>query len=222
MVIIVPTRSAGGTRVKTLDRLLESWSFYYNTADVVIAIDNDEKDIYPIETHENIQYVFVPRMSYCEKLNYVVKDYVDDYKVIGHLSDDHTFNTEFEKPIMHFVGKRSMGVCYGNDLLQGENLPTAPFISSNIIKGLGFMCPPGLKHMYVDNFWKDLGIRLDCLQYFPDIITEHMHWSAGKSVQDDQYKEVNDLMERDRTFFDAYRNHQMGIDIERVKKHIYG
>jgi hypothetical protein len=76
--------------------------------------------------------------------------------------------------------------------------------------------------MFVDNFWKDLGIRLDCLKYFPEIITEHYHWSNNKTIQDAQYSEVNNLMERDRKIFDDYRNNQMASDIQRVKNYING
>lgn len=228
MVIIVPTRSAGGIRVLTLDRLIESWEKTRVSSDMIVGIDDDEWEIYPKKEHPNLYYRSYSRTGYCDKLNSMCRsiaadDYntSDRYDIIGHLSDDHVFtNDMWDELIPDWIEHRGMGVCYGNDLLQGENLPTAPFISWNIIKALGFMCPPGLKHMFVDNFWKDLGIRLDCLKYFPEIITEHMHWSNGKTIQDAQYKEVNDLMQSDWKAFDEYRANQMDADIQRVKEQL--
>ena len=74
------------------------------------------------------------------------------------------------------------GIAYGNDLHQGEALPTAPVISSGIVGALGWMMGPGLKHMHVDDVWRDLGQAAGCLAYVPEVVIEHQHPDAGKPV----------------------------------------
>ncbi|NCV65265.1 MAG: hypothetical protein EBW16_03430 [Burkholderiaceae bacterium] len=54
------------------------------------------------------------------------------------------------------------------DLFQGQNLATAVMMSTNIIKALGFMAPPKLIHLYMDNFWMAIGNILDCIDYHHD------------------------------------------------------
>jgi hypothetical protein len=86
---------------------------------------------------------------------------------------------------------------YGNDLLQGANLPTAVFMTSDIIRALGWMVPPSLQHLYVDDSWRDLGRSAACLQYLPDVVIEHVHpFALGadhrpKAELDDGYRRVN-------------------------------
>lgn len=228
ILLIVPTRSAGGVRLQTLETLIESWHQTTDGySDMLINFDVDEAALYiPIvEKWGSGKITFLmsgKRVSYAEKLNGIIEAplLLDQYDIIGHPSDDHVFMTRgWEEPIIKWVSY--MGVGYGDDLLQGENLPTCPFISSSILKGLGFMCPPGMKHMFVDNFWKDLGLRLGCLKYFPEIIIEHRHWSNKKTTIDDQYLQVyNEYTEVDRKRFDEYRlSDEMELDVNKVRRY---
>ena len=84
------------------------------------------------------------------------------------------------------------------------SLPTAVFITSDIIRALGYMAPPCLKHMYLDNYWKALGEGAGCLRYLPDVVIEHMHPEAGKADVDAGYEDVWPLMEPDRAAYDGF------------------
>jgi hypothetical protein len=53
------------------------------------------------------------------------------------------------------------------------------------------MCYPKLCHLYIDNYWKDLGSGCDILKYFDDVIIEHFHYANKKSVKDENYQIVN-------------------------------
>jgi hypothetical protein len=87
--------------------------------------------------------------------------------------------------------QRRPSMAYGNDLLQGERLPTMIAMTSDIVKALDGMVPPKMKHLYLDNFWKKLGQDLGALTYLDHVIVEHMHPIAGKAEWDEGYKEVN-------------------------------
>lgn len=117
----------------------------------------------------------------------------DPVSAIGFMGDDHRPRTEgWDVAYIEELRRPGVGIVYGNDLLQGERLPTQCAMRRSIIEELGFMAPPVLKHMYVDNFWKDLGEATNCLRYLPDVVVEHMHPIAGKAEWDEGHKRVND------------------------------
>jgi hypothetical protein len=95
--------------------------------------------------------------------------------------------------------------------MQGVNLPTAVFMTSSIVTTLGYMAPPSLYHLFLDNSWKDWGNALRTrdlwrFRYMPDIIIEHLHPQAGKSEWDEGYVEVNggEMWTRDETAYKEY------------------
>jgi hypothetical protein len=109
---------------------------------------------------------------------------------IGFMGDDHMPRTSrWDQEL--YASLQPHGIVYGNDLLMGPNLPTAVMLDADIVRKLGWMIPPGLRHMYLDNFWKDLGGALGTLAYRGDIVIEHMHPVAGKAAEDDRYRVVN-------------------------------
>ena len=63
---------------------------------------------------------------------------------------------------------------------------------ARITRTLGYFSPPKQKHLFIDNFWRDLGIELGTLVYVPEVIIEHLHPFAGKAQWDEGYLEVND------------------------------
>lgn len=67
------------------------------------------------------------------------------------------------------------GVVYGNDLFQGENLPTVPGLSADIVRALGWYAPPVLGHLFCDNYWLELGRRSGLIKYLPDVQIQHRH-----------------------------------------------
>lgn len=83
------------------------------------------------------------------------------------------------------------GIVYGNDLLQGEKLPTAWFVSRDIAQTLGHLAPRELNHLYVDNYWLELGQGAECIKYLPNVILEHNHPLAGKAEWDETYEQNN-------------------------------
>ncbi|GAB1642537.1 hypothetical protein [Krasilnikovia sp. MM14-A1259] len=111
---------------------------------------------------------------------------------IGFMGDDHRPRTRgWDATYLEALHELGTGIVYGNDLLQGHRLPTQCAMTSDIIRALGFMSPPELRHMYVDNFWRDLGKAAGCLRYLPDVIVEHRHPVAGKAQMDEGYLRVN-------------------------------
>jgi len=217
MLYICPSRG----RPDNVVRLAQAWGETRTYADLLIALDEDDPELqgyltallayveeHPLATW--LEWAVRPRMRLGGTLNYWATDigYLEHYSIIGFLGDDHVPRTHgFDariKSAMDSMG--GTGVVYGNDLLQGQNLPTAVAISSNVIQALGYMVPPGMVHLWIDNAWGAMGKAMERYSYLPDVIIEHLHPAGGKAEWDERYVEVNSgaVWDADETAYKAW------------------
>lgn len=111
---------------------------------------------------------------------------------VGFAGDDHRLRTPgWDTEYVKALREMGTGIVYGDDLFQGEKLPTQCAMTVDIIEALGYMAPPTLRHLYVDTWWKALGEGAGCLRYLPQVIIEHMHPIAGKAEWDAGHARVN-------------------------------
>jgi hypothetical protein len=201
LVMIVPSKS----RPENASRLVQAVN---ETAGdelglLLIAIDHDEpraaeyQEAIPVdEEYDGWDWVKLVRAQAEPQrmgpvLNRVALEYAANADYIGFLGDDHLPRTDnWDEELIAALGGRP-GVAYGNDLAQGEKLPTACIVSSDIIRSLGYLCPPGQDHLYLDDFWKTLGLELGNLCYHEGVVIEHLHPTVGKAGWDDSYQENN-------------------------------
>ena len=184
---------------------------------IMIGLDDDNHSIYP--RLDDVIYEVNPRLRMNGTLNLLAMKYANQYQTITFMGDDHLPRTKnWDVTLYKPIEDRGFGFSYGNDLLQGENLPTAVMMSTNIIKALGFMAPPQLIHMFMDNFWKDAGNKLGSLFYFSNVIIEHMHAYAGKAELDEMYLSVNnaEVAGADGIAYGQYVQNQFEIDMSNV------
>lgn len=139
---------------------------------------------------------------------------------IGFMGDDHRPRTEgWDKAYLDELRRIGTGIVYGDDGFQHINLPTQVAMTCDIVQALGYMAPPRLTHMYVDNFWRDLGEHADCISYLPDIVIEHVHPLAGKAEWDDGYRRVNaaEMFDRDSRAYQSYLHTRAHTDVQAVR-----
>jgi len=116
------------------------------------------------------------------------------------------------------LAMQPLGVVYCNDLHQGEKLPTAAFVDAEIVRRLGYVVPPTIQHLYMDNYFRSLGEGLGTLTYLPDVVIEHMHPHAGKAEMDDGYRQVNstDAYREGLKAYRSYCRHRLPEDLARL------
>lgn len=216
MVYICPSRG----RPSNVMRLISEWEKTRTFAHLLIALDEDDPELihyseslidYEESSGEVLDWLhweIRPRMRLGGTLNYWATAKAAEYSIIGFLGDDHVPRTAgFDKHIqdaMYYL--YGTGVVYGNDLLQGQNLPTAVAISSNVIQALGYMVPPSMTHLFLDNAWGEMGKSMERYTYLPHVIIEHLHPAGGKAEWDDRYVEVNsgEMWNADETAYKAW------------------
>lgn len=142
-----------------------------------------------------------PRARLGPTLNAIARERAAEHTAIAFLGDDHRPRTPgWDARCLEILGNLPRtghgdngggGMVYGDDQFQGAAKPTAIVMSASIIRVLGWMVPPGLIHLYIDDAWLALGTAIGRIRYAPDVIIEHLTPYAGKSAWDAGYAEVN-------------------------------
>ena len=203
LAIIVPTRG----RPSNIEDLLFSLQETNTASDLWLVLDDDDPEL-DHYTELNNALIF-PRegKGMAKPLNKAAMFLLDDYRHFAFLGDDHRPRTDkWDQFFIKELDLLGTGLVYGNDLLQGENLPTAVAMTGDIVRELKGMVPPGLIHLYLDNFWMQLGKDLGAFSYLGHVILEHLHPIAGKAEWDEGYKAVNadDVYSADAKAFHQY------------------
>lgn len=215
LTMICPSRGRPGN----VQRVLESWRQNTDSARLVVVVDPDDPQLPGYKDLDcDLKVLDVPcRLG--PALNVVAPELARDADAVGFLSDSHFPRTTGWDTRLVEALPSGGGVSYSNDLLQYERLPTNPVITASLIRDLGYMAPPGLTHLYIDNFWKRLGEDLNALVYLPDVIVEHMHPSIGKAEWDVQWR-ANNAPEQDHAdsaFYSSFLRNQWPSDLARLK-----
>lgn len=194
--IVVPSRG----RPKAIRELVHSFQTTC-TADtkLIVAIDEDDpegpqywEDYWAVADEDTYALTEGPRLRIGGTLNLVVPLAARYSEAVGFMGDDHRPRTHgWDLRYLEALDALGTGVVYGNDMLQGANLPTQVAMTSDIVLATGRFVPDGMKHLWLDNAWKSLGEALDAMTYLQDVVVEHMHPSAGKGEWDDSYIENN-------------------------------
>lgn len=213
LAVIVPSRG----RPWNVQRLYQAWKDTGAEAHLIVAVDNDDPELGGYKPGEHCLIVR-DRLGLAGTLNETATDLAPAYRYLGFMGDDHLPRTQgWDKLICETLDELGTGIVYGNDLFQGQQLPTAVFLTSNIVSTLGYMCPPGLRHMYLDNTWLAWGRGISRLRYLPQVVIEHIHPHAGKGEADQTYGEVWPLMGPDGEAFRRYMADCYQADIAKLQ-----
>lgn len=204
LAILIPTRD----RNHKIKKLHEEWFKMTDPSvptDCVIILDEDNEHTY--ERLDGFIYHVVQSngvRGMTRPLNAVAKMLCHDYQYIGFWGDDHVpctrgWNSLMVSTLEHH---KPYSMVYGNDLLQQSNLPTEIIMDSRYVQKLGYMVPPSLVHLYVDNLWLFIGNFMKNIHYMPDVIIEHQHYTNKKAPVDDLYLELNSN-DADRATYEA-------------------
>lgn len=212
-------------RPENVERLIRAWVETGATSDLYVRVDDDDSKMedylkiinkFPFELYSfKFEILHGTRIRIGPVLNSLGPELAEIYSSVGFLGDDHVPRTSGWDSSLAFAVSGG-GIAYGNDLLQGEALPTAVLMSSDIIRATDQFCPPHQLHLYLDNYWLDLGKELGRIVYLPEVIIEHMHPGIGKASSDAVYGEVNSLDAVDKEAYELYKKIKFYEDVEKV------
>lgn len=225
LTIFVPTRG----RPEVLNQFgTEFEATKRENTKVVFIVDDDDplKERYFARNLLNLEIFVAPpsERGMNAAMNYGFREYARQGKLgyaIGFMGDDHRPRTVgWDTDYLTELALLGTGFVYGDDMFQGERLPTQVAFTTDIGLALSYMAPPSLQHLNVDTFWRDLGREINRITYLPNVIVEHMHPLAGKAIYDKNYRAVNSNMmaHRDAIAYEQYHTSgQFAEDVSRVK-----
>lgn len=188
---------------------------------VVFGVDSDDPNLNDYQAAGCLVEVVDPAgPGMVGALNQLVERYASQADTLGFAGDDHCPRTVgWDQRLCDAIEGMDGGVAYGNDLIQGPNLATAVVMDARIPQTLGYMAPPTLQHLYVDNVWLDWGRGLGKLAYRHDVVIEHLHPLAGKAENDERYQLVNNgtMFGRDEEAYRTYLANGLEADLEKLR-----
>jgi hypothetical protein len=221
IAIILPVRDGGTERHKRITRCLDSYRrVTQGLSDIYLLHDDDECHIYdPILKNypEVTNYCVKSGITLMEKINVHAMDIANEYKYIGFIGDDIVFKTKWEKEFLNWLSTEKYALAFANDLLHttGE-LATHPFITSNMIKALGFYGLPVVTHHYFDNYWMKITKNVGKIKFFENIIMEHMHPVVNKAEQDSLYHIIEEKFNENQMNYNMYIFKYIKRDIQKI------
>jgi hypothetical protein len=222
LLVIVPSRG----RPESIAALCSAWgkTAEGGLADLLICIDTDdpaEPDYLDVALEEGAMLTIRTRDGFAPRLSAEAVQWAPRYRMLASWGDDHRPRTAgWDRTIVDELERLGSGFVYTNDLIQGENLPTACAMTSDVVEALGWMTPPGFQHLFVDNVWLTLGRTWGRITYLPDVVVEHCHPIAGTADWDDLYREGNShaVEVADGDLFEKWRLTEMDDDVAKLRR----
>ena len=196
--LLLPTRG----RVPLVQRLFDSvvaTTTKLRRLEVVLYVDEDDPESRKISRHElSIVKIVGRRDETMGNMNRACYE-ASHGRYVMLINDDAVFRTTgWDTRVLEAAARFPDGISliYGNDLDQGEAVPTFPIVSRAACELIGELCPRGYRNLHIESHLLDIFKRLARLGYYricylEDVIFEHMHHVVGKAVVDSIYIKKN-------------------------------
>lgn len=223
MEILIPDNTnllvmcSSKNRSYKLKEMLES--FYSTKSDgteIVIYVSKDDKELnnyLPILEKE--KHIVGEPKTMVQVLNYFSCELFPNIKYYAEVNDDHIYRTP--KWDEKFISSAESNGGWGWFSGYTQHLPTAIFVTGNIIRALGYFFPPCFVHTHIDDLLLDYR-EINLLFSLPSIIIDHMHASFGKAGIDENFRWVysHQQMRYGEEALQYWRTHQKESDFKKI------
>lgn len=215
LALMVPTRN----RVENALRLRKRFYETTSKSDIYFIVGSEDPRLEEY-VREIPELMVFPERGLVKALNYASPRLAYEYDALAFMGDDHFPRTvSWDVRYLECLASMGTGFVYGNDLLQGERIPTQVAMTSNVVKTLGYFTPPCFTHLCCDLAWKDWGEGIDRLVYLDDVTIEHLHPAANKAPNDAGYAYANssEMVQRDSVAYYNWKEVDFPGEVERLK-----
>lgn len=125
------------------------------------------------------------------------------------LNDDHVFRThEWDKRLVDQLTGSNFISCSDGWKTEGKKtLPAGATIwSGSLIRAVGYIFPPRLHHMFIDNIWMTLGQATKCWTLDETVIVEHEHATRSKEWKDETHEKSESFFFGDNLRYVEWRS----------------
>lgn len=218
LALLVPSRARPHNAQRLIDQVAQRSRV---KTQLVFGVDCDDPEIEAyIDLQGDHKMVIADgyRGRLVEYLNLLATDHTGGARFVGHFGDDNTIETDGwdERICESLDGQGKIGFCFGNDLDPGRapgSLSIHIFMTATVIKKLGYMGPPIMRHMYVDPTWYAWGKRTS-IEYLDDVHLPHQHYSLGRAPRDESYEYSTALIPEDCKNYNDYCDDPEGMNAD--------
>lgn len=192
--ILCPTRERPVQMARFL-RSIKQNTYDRNAVELIVYIDEDDTSGYSFYGSDlKINIIVGQRLSMGEYNTRCLEKASGDIIIL--LNDDVIVKTAGWDQIVreiHHQYADGVYLAYGNDLHKGRKISTFPILGSRTCEYMAQPFPKGYSGALIDYHIFDVFKRMEKkgfnrIVYRPDLIFEHMHFRAGKAMQDKTYK----------------------------------
>ena len=170
---------------------------------LVFVLDNDDKTglDYP-----QPQIIVPPTGDPVGPLNHAALMVTAD--IVGFIGDDSRFETKgWDAKVERAIADAGGGFCWTSDG-HDKPWPSTVFISTDIVKALGWLALPTTRRGYFDVVWERLAMATGRAIALPDVMIRHNN--AGEGVNPG-------IIEHDRLAYETWRDRQSSKDAARIR-----
>ena len=215
LLMVVPVRG----RRKLLERFIESFAATRELDTRLLLVADDGDDCYEgISLPSFATMRRIPRTYVVDKVNQFAVPATRNHLYIGNTGDDNVMETPgWDRYLIEPLEKKGHGWSYPDDIRR-RDIPENVIISAPIIKALGWMQCPLMRHYWVDHVWADLGRATGRLFFVPYVVQPHHHYLAAPGVDHDQtYKDAERYAQHDADAYETWRRDHFTRDLETVR-----
>ena len=194
---------------------------------IIYVWENDPQIEKYREVLKGRDVIYGPERNLIEVVNYLSTEVYPDIKYYSEINDDMICRTKgWDKILIKAIEEKGQGwgIACGRDLIQKDwNLwkhPSGYIMSGNIVRTLGYIVYPLIKHYYSDVYLKELGLMIQRLIHDSDVIVEHKCWvQARKAEVDENIREAYKRENRDYgvAMFWVWNREQKDKDLKKLK-----
>ena len=124
-----------------------------------------------------------------EKLAHVWPDIIGE-PWLGLIGDDCVPETEqWDQRLLGALDGANIVSC--NDAWQApRRLGNCWIMAGDVVRAVGYIFPPGLQHLYVDDVWETIGQAAQCWRCLMSVRVAHRHVLKGEAHADDTHRSV--------------------------------
>jgi hypothetical protein len=211
-MIFLPTRG----RPQSILRFIECYHRTEAKEPVLLVTDHDDRSYDAITLPANFSIkVMPPHGGIGECMNAAFADHPNEV-YYGLIADDVVPETPRWDQIL-INACLPYGISWGDDGVPGINLPTHPFIAGDLVRAIGWIACPTLKHWYTDNVCHDIAVGIGCGKFLPEVKLPHYHVFNDKAELDDTYLN-QPSREKDKAAYLKFRQEELPGLLQRIRK----
>ena len=195
--ILCPTRGRWSNVARLIKSIEDTVSTDY--IELWLYVDHDDPGFIDQKFPSWVWKVIGKQEKLAECWNVLQRHAKNNCDVFMLCGDDIVFRTNgWNEIVLDAFDKIPDKIAYlhGDDGIQGPRFGTHGFLHKNWVDVIGYFVPPYFTYEYVDTWINDVSLMLNRNYRIP-ILTEHMHYSAGKSEFDKTYQDNKARNDRD-------------------------